>query len=584
MGLTLLIGCATPPTPQPTATITSDPAALSPTPLPPNPNFAAAPDFFFGADLSYVNEVEDCGATYQVNGETQEAFALFANQGVNLARARLWHNPAWTDYSNLADVTKTFQRAQAVGMNTLLTIHYSDDWADPGQQRIPAAWQAISDTTELAQAVYEYTREVLLTLDSNGVLPRYVQVGNETNSGLLKTIVELDWPRDAQLFNAGIRAVRDVTQELGYGPQIVLHVAQPENTGWWFREAAANGITDFDVIGISYYPQWSRMSVAQMGAQISTLRQTYGKEVMIVETAYPWTLDAAAETADNILNQGLRQYGISPTAQHDFLRDLTQTIINNGGLGVVYWEPAWVSTSCETRWGQGSHWENATFFDFQNDNELLPAAAFPQALYTYPSRLLTATIDPAYGDPLAADPTGDNLQQATHLDLQDLYVSDDSHYFYMALTLQGDITSQLWGNFLVYLDVTPSQGADVDVRQRPITVTAEHQPEFRLDIGMVEENGTVGADFVLYHWNGSAWEELPFTGAMAFSSGSPSILEWQLPKTLFPDTKTVWLGVVSVGRGRNNTAGDILGSEPSPQGWDEPITLTSFWQYDAAAP
>lgn len=581
----LLVSCATRPAPE---------AEPTPTPLPiiepaltpslPNPNFASVSSFFFGADLSYVNEVEGCGATYQVNGEAQEVFALFAEQGVNLARARLWHNPTWTDYSTLDDVTKTFQRAQAAGMNTLLTIHYSDDWADPGQQGIPAAWQSITDTTALAQAVYDYTREVLLTLDAAGVLPGFVQVGNETNSGLLKEVVELDWPRDAQLFNAGIRAVRDVTQELGYGPQIVLHVAQPENTGWWFQEATANGITDFDVIGISYYPQWSRMSVAQMGGQISYLRQTYGKDVMIVETAYPWTLDAAAETADNILNQGLRQYGISPEGQVNFIRDLTQTTINNGGLGVVYWEPAWVSTPCETRWGQGSHWENATFFDFQNNNELLPAAAFPQALYTYPSRLLTATIDLAYGDPLATDLTGDNLQQAPHLDLKDLYISDDSSYFYVALTLQGDITSQLWGNFLVYLDVTPGQGADVDVRQRPITVTAEHQPEFRLDIGMVEENGTVGTDFVLYQWDGSAWEEVPFTGAIAFSSGSPSILEWQLPKTLFPDTKTLWLGVVSVGRGRNNTAGDILGTDPSPQGWDEPITLTSFWQYDAAAP
>lgn len=583
--LLLLLGCTTPPDPQPTFTPAPLPTAPpSPTLPPPNLNFTATPDFFFGADLSYVNEMDDCGAIYRVNRETQDAFTLLAEQGVNLVRARLWHNPTWTNYSTLADVGKTFQRAQSAGMNTLLTIHYSDDWADPGQQRIPAAWQSITDTQELAQAVYDYTREVLLALDAEGVLPGFVQVGNETNSGLLKEVVELDWPRDAQLFNAGIRAVRDVTAELGYGPQIVLHVAQPENTGWWFREATANGITDFDVIGISYYPQWSRMSMAQMGGQISYLRETYGKEVMIVETAYPWTLAAAAETADNILNQGLRQYGISPEAQHDFLLDLTQTVINNGGSGVVYWEPAWVPTACETRWGQGSHWENATFFDFQNNNELLPAAAFPHFPYTHPTRLLTGAIDPAYGSPLATDPLGDNLQQVPHLDLSELYIYDDANYFYVALTVKGNITTDLWGNYLVYLDTTAGQGADVDVRQRPITVTAEHQPEFRLDIGLVEENGTVGADFVLYRWNGTAWEEVPFTGAIAFSGGSPSVLEWQLPKTLFPDAKTVWLGVVSVGRGRNNTAGDILGTEPSPQGWDEPITLTTFGRYDAAAP
>jgi len=529
--------------------------------------------------------MQDCGATYQVNGEAQDVFALLAAQGTNLVRARLWHNPTWTAYSTLADVEKTFRRAQEVGMSTLLTVHYSDDWADPGQQRFPAAWQDITDTTELAQAVYDYTREVLLTLNEAGVLPGFVQVGNETNGGLLKNMVGLDWPRDAQLFNAGIRAIRDVTNELGYGPQIVLHVAQPENTGWWFREAAANGVTDFDVIGLSYYPQWSRLNIAQTGGQINALRQTYGKEVMIVETAYPWTLDAAAESADNILNQGLRLYGISPQAQHDFLFDLTQATINNGGLGIVYWEPAWVPTGCETRWGQGSHWENATFFDFQNNNELLPAAAFLHAPYTYPSRPLTGQIEATYGSPLTTDATGDNLQQIPHLDLQDLYVTDDADYFYMALTLQGDITRQLEGNYLVYLDTTnDSQGADVDVRQRPITVTAEHRPEFRLDMGMVEENGTIGTEFILYQWDGAVWKEVPFTGAVAFTGGTPSILEWQLPKALFPNVNTLWLGVVSVGRGRNNTAGDILGSEASPLDWADSATVTTFSRYDAAAP
>jgi arabinogalactan endo-1,4-beta-galactosidase len=149
-----------------------------------------------------------------------------------------------------------------------------------------------------------------------------------------------------------------------------LHVAQPENAGWWFRAARENGITDFDVIGLSYYPQWSAFSIADVGAQVAYLRQEFGKDVLIVETAYPWTLDAVDETADNILTQGVRGYSISTEGQRQFMIDLTQSLISNGGLGVVYWEPAWVSTDCSTRWGQGSHWENATFFDFQNDNEV----------------------------------------------------------------------------------------------------------------------------------------------------------------------------------------------------------------------
>ncbi|MEI2610357.1 MAG: glycosyl hydrolase 53 family protein [Candidatus Promineifilaceae bacterium] len=227
LNLICLIGCTTH-TPAPTLPTPSTMPVPTPTPLPttaptpiplaPNPNFAPQPTFFFGADLSYVNEMDDCGATYRVNGVAQDAFTLFAAQGTNLVRARLWHNPTWTAYSNLTDVEKTFRRAQDAGMNTLLTIHYSDDWADPGQQRIPAAWEAITDIGALVQAVYDYTRELLLALKEKGVLPGFVQVGNETNSGMLKQVVELDWPRDAPLFDAGIRAIRDVTAAFFHAP------------------------------------------------------------------------------------------------------------------------------------------------------------------------------------------------------------------------------------------------------------------------------------------------------------------------------------------------------------------------------
>ena len=48
------------------------------------------------------------------------------------------------------------------------------------------------------------------------------------------------------------------------------------------------------------------------------------------------------------------------------MNKLVEVIKSSGGEGLVYWEPAWVSTKCSTLWGQGSHWDNATFFDFDN--------------------------------------------------------------------------------------------------------------------------------------------------------------------------------------------------------------------------
>src|SRR3989304_6670263 len=209
---------------------------------------SAEPRFYFGADLSYVNEMEDCGAVYRGGGEAKDPFVLFRGHGANLTRARLWLDPDWTQYSTLEDVKRTFRRAQEAGMDTALDFHYSDTWADPGRQEIPAAWASLPGEDDLAEALYQYTYDTLIELQQEGLMPDFVQIGNETNAGLLKEQVELDWPRDARLFQAGIRAVRNAGETTRTSPRIILHVAQPEHTGWWFQGATEHGILDFDVI------------------------------------------------------------------------------------------------------------------------------------------------------------------------------------------------------------------------------------------------------------------------------------------------------------------------------------------------
>ncbi len=591
----LLGGCqsqkesASGPTPAPTSELTPIPTpepvsepTLEPTPEPPpepaSVSVFEAP-FYFGVDLSYVNEMDDCGAVYRENGESRDAFELFSEHGANLVRARLWHNPDWTDYSTLADVTRTFTRAKEAGMATLLAFHYSDNWADPGKQAIPAAWEDLTEE-ELPDALYQFTYDVLSELYKQGVMPNFVQVGNETNAGLVKRVDGLDWPRDARLFNAGIRAIRDIAAETGTSPKIILHVAQPENAGWWFREARQHGVTDFDVIGLSYYPQWSLFSPADVGAHVSYLRQEFNKDVMVVETAYPWTFDAVEETADNILNQGIRGYSISPAGQRQFMIDLTQSMISNGGLGVVYWEPAWVSTQCSTRWGQGSHWENATFFDFQNGDEVHEGIEFLSYPYLFPTELVDGVIEEAYGQPLLQDDEGDNLNQFQHLDLLNLYARDDVDSLYLTLTVNGDVYANPWGQFLIYFDTTQDgQGADVDVDKRPITVASPYQPEFRLDIRIMDRKGTAGGNYEFYVWDGAEWQNLAMSGGVAIQSGFPSILEFQIPKVLLGNPEFVSLGVVSTGRGRVHTAGDILGTGVSPTDWAESVVLDIFGQY-----
>ena len=325
--------------------------------------------FYRGADLSYVNEMEDCGAIYKNrNGVVEDPFRIFKDAGTNLIRVRKWHNPDWTSYSDYKDVMKTIKRAKALNMKVLLDFHYSDDWADPQKQKIPKAWlPSIHNLEVLGDSVYNYTYTTLKKLHTKNLLPELVQVGNETNIMILQatdSITKMDWSRNAFLINKGIQAVRDVAKETNNSIEIMLHIAQPENGLWWFKEAKKQGITDYDWIGLSYYPKWSKYNLKEVSKAFTTLISTFNKKLMVVETAYPFSLKNQ-DKAGNILGEDalIDGYSASQKGQLAYLSALKKAIQEAGGLGLVYWEPAWVTNNCQTRWGKGSHWENATLFD-----------------------------------------------------------------------------------------------------------------------------------------------------------------------------------------------------------------------------
>lgn len=353
----------------------------------------ARPAFYFGADLSYVNEMEDCGAVWRLNGEPQDPYRLFADVGTNLVRVRIWNDATWTNYSDLEDVKQTIRRARAAGMQVLLDFHYSDDWADGDKQVVPAVWMDVrNDVPMLSRLLYDYTFATLQALDAEGLMPEMVQVGNETNPELMGQIAvddprrPINWERNAALFNAGIQAVHDAAERSAIKPRVMLHIAQPENVEPWFASATEHGVTGYDLIGISYYHKWSRESPQGLEDTIRRLRTTYPeRDVIVVETAYPFTMDGADESPNLLGEPLLAEFPATPEGQLGFMTDLTQRTIDAGGAGVVTWEPAWVSTGCSTRWGVGSNWENATFFDWKNGNELTPGGRWAQQAYRWPA-------------------------------------------------------------------------------------------------------------------------------------------------------------------------------------------------------
>ncbi|HET9747470.1 MAG TPA: glycosyl hydrolase 53 family protein [Chitinophagaceae bacterium] len=335
-------------------------------------------EFNMGVDLSYVNQIEDYGGVYRDSGQVRDCFRILKDHGANTVRVRLWHTPAWVGklnagklYFDLYGVEKTIRRAKEVGLAVNLDIHYSDTWADPQKQETPAAWKDLP-LEVLKDSVYNYTQAVLSYYKSKNLVPEMVQVGNENNNGMcwpVGKIVNNDFSSYAVLLKSGIKAVRDFSKTSSVKPKVIIHEAQLQTAGWWMNGITKNGVADYDIIGLSHYTKWS--SVKTMRGVTDTIQKlvnTYKKTVMIVETGYPWTSENG-DSYSNIFSarDTAPGYEISPDDQYRYLKHLTQAIINGGGKGVQYWEPAWITSKLNDGWGTGSSWDNVTLFDFNGN-------------------------------------------------------------------------------------------------------------------------------------------------------------------------------------------------------------------------
>jgi arabinogalactan endo-1,4-beta-galactosidase len=365
---------------------------------------AQARELYFGADLSFANQMADCGAVYRDNdGVAKDVYTIFKNHGANLIRVRLWTDGNETGYSNLADVERTIRAARALGMQVQLDFHYSDSWADANHQPIPAAWlgithpnsnglvqqsrtraQELADDRALADTLYQYTYYVLTTLDHQGLMPEQVQVGNEINPEMLAPrnwVLHpmgpnrpIDWQRDAMIINAGIKAVRDAGKTSSIKPKVMLQIAHPQSVEPWLAQATKAGVRDYDMIGISYYSfHYSPDDMAQTGDVIRRLRKTYpDKEVMVIETDYPWisSPDLLRHSDYAYGTNLLPGYPATIDGQRKFLADLARTVVDAGGSGVNVWAPDLVPNKCKSR-GDGS--VNALF---DLDGNVLPGIDF----------------------------------------------------------------------------------------------------------------------------------------------------------------------------------------------------------------
>jgi len=278
--------------------------------------------FAKGADVSWLTQMEASGYKFYSSGGTQQdLLQILKDKGVNSIRLRVWVNPS-DGWCNKADVIAKATRAKNLGMRVMIDFHYSDSWADPGKQTKPAAW-ASQDINALKTSVYNHTYDVLSSLATAGITPEWVQIGNETNDGMLweDGRASKSMANFAALINSGYQAVKAVNNSI----KVIVHISNGYDNSlfrWMFDGLKANNAS-YDIIGMSLYPSttnWSDLD-NQCLTNMNDMVSRYGKPVMIVEVG----MDVN-----------------SPTICKSFLSDIiskVNLVSGNNGLGVFYWEP-----------------------------------------------------------------------------------------------------------------------------------------------------------------------------------------------------------------------------------------------------
>lgn len=329
-----------------------------------------------GADISFTLQEEAIGTrlTARAGGTVQGIERILAQHGANAARLRVWVDPP-AGYSNEESLLTLARRAHAAGMEILLDLHYSDFWADQSTQTTPVSWQGQS-LSQLEETVRSYTRQVVSALNAQGTPPSVVQIGNEVTNGMLWPSGRVDfgsggedWSGFATLLKAGVQGVHDAPGP--YGPaSTMIHIQGIENreaTRYTLDHIFGAGV-EMDLIGLSYYPFWHG-PLATLQTALHDLAGRFGKDLVVAETSYPWTLEVAGESdlyvsSSSTLPESAK-YPATPAGQAGYfeaLKDVLANVPGGHGAGFFAWEPGWL-TGVAAYQGTGDPYANLTMFD-----------------------------------------------------------------------------------------------------------------------------------------------------------------------------------------------------------------------------
>ena len=300
---------------------------------------------YVGGDISMLKKFIDEGAIYKdYDDQPVEPLTFFKQQGWNAQRVRLFVDPAnATDTEKKEGAIQDLEYVKALGksikdagFSLMLDFHYSDTWTHPGQHGTPAAWKNLT-ADQMATKVYDYTKNCLQEMIKAGATPDFIQVGNEITDGMLFPTGKISnssesWDILINFIKEGIKACNEICPQAKTVLHTELHNYDMVKT---FYAKMANATVQYDIIGLSYYPDFHN-SLTVFNTLLTQLETTYtGKQIMIVETGYGFEYQLAGAKYNFTST-----YPLTDAGQQKFTKALIETLNTHERVtGLFWWYP-----------------------------------------------------------------------------------------------------------------------------------------------------------------------------------------------------------------------------------------------------